>query len=343
MKRIVLVGVPNVLLLILSSPVSADTISNAAPTTSDFTYGQTYTAQQLNIIVNHQEGFNPLIASNEDLKQYGYPQRPSDPAKLQYWKQVIQNAKEFVTPTFKIREPQNVGQPSSSLFSGNVAGGQSINWAGYVAKSSSVTSAIGQWAIPNVSVGPYSNQNLYYSSTWVGIGGVNTGNLIQAGTEQDFNENLLSATYYPWFEILPASQSEITNFPIQPGHTFYVDVEYSSINGGTVQFFLEDITTGQYTSFSKVNQSSYYDGSTAEWITERTQVSGSYPLLADTHTLTFTNCEAGVNGNGSQALKSFVPSPVTMYSTVQTSKVIESVTGISSDSTDFSTNFVATN
>src|SRR5215472_9457606 len=53
------------------------------------------------------------------------------------------------------------------------------NWAGYAAAISGVKSVTGSWTVPNAGTLPPG-----VSSTWAGIGGLNTTDLIQAGTQQ---------------------------------------------------------------------------------------------------------------------------------------------------------------
>src|SRR5258708_5678482 len=53
------------------------------------------------------------------------------------------------------------------------------NWAGYAVAASRVTSVTGTWTVPNAGMLPPG-----VSSTWAGIGGFATSDLIQAGTQQ---------------------------------------------------------------------------------------------------------------------------------------------------------------
>src|SRR5689334_11284503 len=77
----------------------------------------------------------------------------------------------------------------------------SLNWSGYAVTGSGITNVHGEWTVPTVNA-TYPG----FSSTWVGIGGYSSSDLIQAGTEHDSTGG---TDYYAWYEILPASESPI--------------------------------------------------------------------------------------------------------------------------------------
>src|SRR5580693_2390477 len=56
---------------------------------------------------------------------------------------------------------------------------KSYNWAGYTASGGNFTSVTGTWDIPQIS----GSASPSADATWVGIGGVTTQDLIQAGTQ----------------------------------------------------------------------------------------------------------------------------------------------------------------
>ena len=57
----------------------------------------------------------------------------------------------------------------------------SRNWSGYAATGGKFTSVTGTWTVPQSN----GSANFGSDATWVGIGGVNTRDLIQAGTQLD--------------------------------------------------------------------------------------------------------------------------------------------------------------
>jgi hypothetical protein len=81
----------------------------------------------------------------------------------------------------------------------------STNWSGYAvpAKAGEKISAVtGSWVVPMIRPMPPGE-----SSSWLGIGGFNTQDLIQVGTSSN---GRLDDTY-AWFEVLPAYESRITS------------------------------------------------------------------------------------------------------------------------------------
>jgi hypothetical protein len=84
------------------------------------------------------------------------------------------------------------------------------NWSGYALTSGTYTSATFAWVVPTVTFIAYaSTPGFESSSTWVGIGGFSTGDLIQLGTEQYVASNG-SAIYRAWTEVLPANEVYIS-------------------------------------------------------------------------------------------------------------------------------------
>src|SRR5207244_9005358 len=63
------------------------------------------------------------------------------------------------------------GTPASSA-------SRSSNWSGYVANGGSFTAVTATWVVPQVSA-----TSTGADATWVGIGGLNSRDLIQAGTQ----------------------------------------------------------------------------------------------------------------------------------------------------------------
>src|SRR5437763_15346847 len=109
----------------------------------------------------------------------------------------------------------------------------SLNWSGYatVAAAHTITAASTHYIVPTVKSIPVG-----FSSTWVGIGGYNTSDLIQAGTESD-----TAQTPYAWYEILPASETPITSgcsgdntCTVKAGDAMSVTIRNTGGNGWTI-------------------------------------------------------------------------------------------------------------
>lgn len=158
---------------------------------------------------------------------------------------------------------------------------QSNNWSGYVATSGRYTHVAGSWRIPTVAVTPDDR----YSSTWVGIGGDPTPDLIQAGTEQDSVGG--QAVYTAWTEILPEPETRITSMTVHPGDVMSVDISQGKLS--TWKITVTDTSTGVSFTRSTPYASTH---STAEWIHEAPTVGGVIANLANTSNAVFDHGSA---------------------------------------------------
>jgi Peptidase A4 family len=74
----------------------------------------------------------------------------------------------------------------------------SRNWAGYAATGGSYTAVSGTWTVPDFSASSPTGLD----ATWVGIGGIDSRDLIQAGTQQQ-TSGAGHTQYSAWVETLP--------------------------------------------------------------------------------------------------------------------------------------------
>jgi hypothetical protein len=169
----------------------------------------------------------------------------------------------------EIGNAPRISVPSPQTAAATGFGWSASNWSGYAVTGGPYNSITGTWTVPSVQ----STSKSTYSSSWIGIDGFNNSNLIQTGTEQDYYSG--SAHYGAWWEILPASETVITNMTIHPGDTMYADIE--NLGGGQWSITLKDQTTGQ----SFTTQQAYSGPQTsAEWIQEAPTVGGRVATLA---------------------------------------------------------------
>lgn len=164
---------------------------------------------------------------------------------------------------------------------GTTSGWSSSNWSGYALSSSTngaYNSITGQWVVPAVQPGHRST----YSSSWIGIDGFNNSSLIQTGTEQDYSSG--SAHYYAWWEILPASETEISpsQYPVQPGDHMSANIQNNG--NGTWTMTIADATANW--SFT-TTQNYSGPGTSAEWIEEAPTIGGRVATLANYGQTTF--------------------------------------------------------
>ena len=165
---------------------------------------------------------------------------------------------------------------------------ESSNWSGYVRTGAGLTSASGSWVVPSVhapATRKLQRKNLY-SGTWVGIDGNSNGNLIQAGTEQDWLRGTTS--YQAWWEILPAPETPIPSIAVHPGDTMSVTITKGNPDWTIA---VSDVTTN-HTAI--VVQPYVGPGTSAEWIHEAVTVGRRVSVLPPMTPVTFDL--ATVNG-----------------------------------------------
>ena len=142
----------------------------------------------------------------------------------------------------------------------------SLNWSGYaVTPGSGVTGVTSAFKVPSAGLDPPG-----FAATWAGIGGYNTSDLIQAGVEEDSlpGNPLLGNQYQAWYELLPASETPISNCTgdanctVTPGDRVTVDIH--NVSGNTWSISLTD--AGKWSWSKNVTYSS--SESSAEWILE---------------------------------------------------------------------------
>jgi peptidase A4-like protein len=143
----------------------------------------------------------------------------------------------------------------------------SLNWSGYAVTPSGggITAVSQKFTVPAAGLVPPG-----FAATWTGIGGYNTNDLIQAGTaEQSAPDNpLVGPQYYAWYELLPASETQLTgcsgdaNCTVTPGDAISVDI--SQVSGNTWSISMTD--AGHWSWSKNVTYSS--SESSGEWILE---------------------------------------------------------------------------
>jgi hypothetical protein len=148
------------------------------------------------------------------------------------------------------------------------AGGtfESTNWSGYAVTSSSdaISHATSTFIVPKLAPPPSG-----YASTWLGIGGFSSRDLIQAGISEQSN----SPHYFAWWETLPDPAVMIKNKSVSHGDKVTVTIAQSSSKEWKIS-----VTDAGHWSFSKTV--SYNSSrSSAEWILEAPTVGGKQTKL----------------------------------------------------------------
>jgi hypothetical protein len=135
----------------------------------------------------------------------------------------------------------------------------STNWSGYLATSGTYTTVSANWTVPDVSG---NGTSASADGTWVGIGGVSTGDLIQAGTQDSVTAGG-QVTTNAFYEILPSSSVTVYSITVSPGDSVSTSVVETSPSEWTIT--ITDNTTAK--TFTKTL---FYTStnSSAEWVEE---------------------------------------------------------------------------
>lgn len=224
--------------------------------------------------------FNPLNASDAVLQLYDFPPRPHDPAGLQQWVARMSHFKSVARPGMcQTRRRNLLGQGSAT----------SANWSGPLATdlSGEITDVAGTFQQTSFD-SPCATNSGY--STWPGIGGSNTGSLLQDGT--DVGQSSVN-DIYAWWEALSTQyfiyETIFSGFTVNAGDTINAETDYEAGGTGKAYFTIFNLTTGQnvstsFTTLGGYPASNYWDGTTAEFINERpTQQDGTFTPLRKPH------------------------------------------------------------
>jgi hypothetical protein len=136
----------------------------------------------------------------------------------------------------------------------------SRNWSGYAANGGTYTGISGTWTVPQVVSA--ANGASGVGATWVGIGGVKTRDLIQAGTEDSGSG--LRNEYQAWIEMLPAASKQVP-LAVAPGDSITVSINEQGSASQKWLIVMTNNTSGK-TYQTNVNYTS--SRASAEWIEE---------------------------------------------------------------------------
>ncbi len=175
--------------------------------------------------------------------------------------------------------------PVTNPISADVSQGMSSNWSGYGAVGGNFTSVSGTWTVPT----PQPDGNFAADATWVGIGGITTTDLIQAGTQATTSLGG-RVDYQAFYEMLPGSSRPIP-LDVQGGDL--VTVTISRLSGEQWQILFRDNSTGRESQFT-VNYNSSL--SSADWVEEAPSGMRRLMPLDNFGSVTFTNAWAVKDG-----------------------------------------------
>jgi Peptidase A4 family len=181
--------------------------------------------------------------------------------------------------------PQAPANPSPPTQAVEPGASTSRNWSGYAARGGSFTSVSATWTVPQLALdGPFGAD-----ATWVGIGGLRSHDLIQAGTQQSAS-GASGTSYQAWIEMLP-DESHPVPLTVLPGDSVTVSVDQQA--GDTWLISFANLTSGQSLQRSMQYTSSV---SSAEWIEEAPFARRRVLPISQFGTLSFTSASAVKDG-----------------------------------------------
>ena len=246
---------------------------------------------------------------------------------------MIQNTTKYIAGTLAAIALIIIGTQTTHAAAGDgqqlnvpVGSHASLNWSGYVAggngTADTYTSVSGSWVVPSVSASATNSAD----ATWVGIGGVSSRDLVQAGTQAIVQDG--SVTYSAWIETLPGF-SKTVPLAVSSGDSITASVTEQSPGSWLVT--LNNNTRG--TSYSRTV--SYNSSlSSAEWVEEMvSNGNGTFRPLDSFGTVAFTNAAATVNGT-SENLTQLGAQPLQMTNGAR--GILATASTIGTDNTSFS-------
>jgi len=220
--------------------------------------------------------------------------------------------------------PTTPGTPGSGL--GITPQDVSQNWSGYAATGGTYTAVNGTWTVPQFTPDSPAGAD----ATWVGIGGVNTRDLIQAGTQQTVSGSG-STQYQAWVETLPQASHPVP-LAINPGDSISISITQSPQSQDQWQVSFTDNTTGQTYQVSEHYQSSM---SSAEWIEEAPSAARGRQLPLDNFGSVSFSQGSTVKDGQSMSLADAGAQPITMMARGNGSRQVARPSGLGSDGASF--------
>lgn len=281
------------------------------------------------------EDLDPHTVSPSVMHKHGLlwrrPAATDDPGLVEAWKTAFArkwHAKDRIVPQFEVQrgKTHHLRHPLRKVSDGNFL---NRAWSGAAIGTGSWTAVIGYWKIPTVSkpTEPQGTEGGWNSSSWLGIDGYGSNDVLQAGIQQRVlgNGQIFYVPWYEWFAPPPANpmgpvdgngyplswvgpggsyqyiyQTNIMNMPVNPGDQMYCSVQY--INNKTAgQLYLANQTTGKHFSITLAPPpTAAFNGGTVEWIMEAPdggEPNSSLPAFTPVTFTTALACGPNATGN----------------------------------------------
>jgi hypothetical protein len=242
--------------------------------------------------------FDPLTASDQDLDYNGFPPRPDEiasPKAFASWKSAMAASKTRISPKLEMTNvfhgparAKASNSKSTPTEIGNTL--EFYNWSGYVNNNGTASYGSSSYYFLYADfVVPVARQAFGactggwdWESSWVGIDGYGSPDVLQAGIEADaYCSGSTTSTYYsPWYEWFPNGETRITNLPIAPGDDYFVEVWSTSSTAGHAYLVNKNANLAVTINFTAPAGTKLV-GNTAEWVVERPTVGGVFATLTN--------------------------------------------------------------
>jgi peptidase A4-like protein len=246
--------------------------------------------------------FDITTALDEELDRYGLPRRPDSqeaPEAFAAWRNAFRPGFHLIDP--ELRTTARKHGPIQVARDGDAT---SNTWSGavIVPQSSFFTRVTAQWQVVYVWPGNGPAGVTQCLSSWVGIDGAGSGDVLQAGVEQDFVMSAGDEIYYPWFEWYPNPETQIANLAVRPGDTVTCFITangpFPSTNANVL--FSVNGNSGVNINLSAPGKTQL-QGNCAEWIAERPTITSpiggdQVAPLPEFAQVVFSQIAAQVNG-----------------------------------------------
>ena len=188
---------------------------------------------------------------------------PASPAKSGGSPTSVTTTTKVTTTTIKASAPTTTSPPVTTpvpTTAPRAAGPLSVSttnrWAGFFEIPGAVSEASATWVVPTLTC---SGSTTATSSTWVGIGGISGGNLLQAGMYDNCVGGIQE--HGAFAEEFPGSTSSF-QLPIRVGDTITATIDDGA---GGWEATVTDLTTAQEEIATAAD---YTGGTSAEWEVE---------------------------------------------------------------------------
>jgi len=200
---------------------------------------------------------------------------------------------------------------------------QSRNWSGYAAAGGEFTAVSGTWTVPQTEA---SASTFGSSAAWVGVGGVRSRDLIQAGTSTTVSGSG-RVQYQAWVEMLPGPPQTVP-LAVKPGDAITTSIVEQAPDEWLIT--IKNSTTGK--AYRGVEQYSSTHSS-AEWVQEAPSAGRRVLPLDNFATVAFSAGSAVKDGQ-SVTIGQSGAEPITMTDT--RGQALATPSSLSADGASFS-------